>query len=170
MVARLKYALPVIHIAVAAFLRHQSKQWITLTRHMDMPGPGPPERVLAFISLPVTVLRGIWWRAFYVYWPDWIFVTTLVVLWYWVGSEIESRFARRTPFAISAQLARVAVDALLTASSLWFIFFNRVHDMSWFPLWYFVPALVFLLAWIFVPPFLLCADLFAIVRTKRVSL
>jgi hypothetical protein len=150
---KLEYALPVTQVAVAVFLRHQSELWITLTRHMDMPGPGAAASVLALINLPITVLRGVWWRAFDVYWPDWIFVAMLAVFWYWVGREIESRLARRTPLAIKAQLARIAVDNLLTASSLLFIFFGRA-DFRWFPWWYFVPALVFSLFWVFVPPIL----------------
>jgi hypothetical protein len=163
---KLEYALPVTQVAVAVFLRHQSELWITLTRRMDMPGPGAAAIVLDLINLPIAVLRGVWWRAFDVYWPDWIFVAMLAVFWYWVGRGIESRLTRRTPLAIKAQLARIAVDALLTVSSLLFIFFGRA-DIRSYPGWYVVPAVVFSLVWIFVPPFLLCSDLFSIGRRKR---
>jgi hypothetical protein len=166
---KFEYTLPVTQVAVAVFLWRQTELWRALTRHMDMPGPGAAARVLDLINLPIAVLRGVWWRAFDVYRPDWIFVAMLAVFWYWVGREIESRLARRTPLAIKAQLARIAVDALLTVSSLLFVFFGSA-DFRWFPWWYFVPAVVFSLVWIFVPPFLLCFDLFSIVRPRKMSL
>ena len=130
-----------------------------------MPGPGAAATVLSLINLPITVIRGMWWRAFDVYWPDWIFVALLAAFWYWLGQEIEFRFVGRTPLALKEQLTRFAVDALLTVPGLFFILWGKA-DFRWFPWWYFIPAVVFSLAWVFVPPIVLCCDLFLIARVR----
>lgn len=83
-----------------------------------MPGPGAAATLLALINLPVALVRGIWFRSFDVFWSDWIYVIALVVFWYWAGREIESRLDRRTQVAIKSPLVRIAIDLLLTASSV----------------------------------------------------
>jgi hypothetical protein len=164
---KLKYLLPVAQVTVAVFLLHQYELWVMLTRHLDMPGPGAAATLLALINLPIAVLRGFWFRSFDVYWPDWVFVAAVAVFWYWAGREIESRLDR-TPLAIKSQLACIAVDMLLTVSSLSFVLSGRT-DFRWFPWSYFVPAFVFSLVWIFVPPVLLCSDLLSIMRALVVG-
>lgn len=164
---RLKYPLLVAQVSVAMFLRHQPELWMTLTKHDDMPGPGVAATLLALINLPLALLRSFWFRSFDVFWPDWFFVAAIPVFWYWIGREIELRLATRTPFAIESQLARIAVDLLLTGASLFFALYSHT-DLRSFPLPYFVPALAFSLVWILVPPFFLCSDFLSMVRRKTV--
>lgn len=165
---RLKYVLPVTQSAIAIFLLYQKQLWILMTRNADMPGPGPAATLLTLINVPVEFVRGVWFRTYHVFWPDWIFVLTCAMFWYWVGGEVESRTVeRRTPVNIRSQLAKIAIDVLLVVSSVSF-FFPGLHDFRWFPWSYFIPSLAFSLFWFFGPLVLLGYDLFSMARRKSV--
>jgi hypothetical protein len=160
---KLKYLLPLTQIVVAIFLLHQYQRWMILTRHDDMPGPGPAANLLGLINLPVALLRGVSFRSFDLDWPDWIFVVVLAILWYWLGREIESRLDRRRQATIGRQLVRIATDVLLTVCSAGLVFWGHYELLS-LPWSYFAPSVVFLLFWVFVPPLLLGYDLYSVAR------
>lgn len=166
---RFKYALPVAQIAIAVFLLHQCQLWIIMTRRDDMPGPGPAAALLALINVPVALLRGVWFRSFDRFWPDWIFVVALAIFWSWVGREIESRLDRRMQVTIKSQLARLVTDVLLTVSGVSLIWLGHIEFRS-FPWPYFIPSLLFSWFWIFGPPVLLGYDLFPLARRQRMNL
>ncbi len=139
---KLKYLFPAVQSTVAIFLLHQYQLWMVLTRHADMPGPGPAAILLSIINLPAAAIRGIWFRSFDVFWPDWIFVVALALFWYWAGREIALRIEQRTRDTIKLRLARIAIDVLLTAQSVWFILESNT-DFRWFPRLYCCSAAIY---------------------------
>jgi hypothetical protein len=110
---KLKYALPLVQMALALALRVSSQLWYrAMGRIQDMPGPFPPSQLLVSVNAPVALPLSFLYRHM-IGWYDAAFFAAIGALWYWVALNICSWRERRVVCMFTWKPLRLMGDLVL---------------------------------------------------------
>ena len=155
---RLKYALPILQMALAAIFLRLSFLWDVAARGNDSPGKHPAFILLACLNLPVALfLRPILDLPLPALWDNAMYAAGIGIFWYWVARRVQRYKERRTLFLFAWAPLRVTIDLFLIgigAFLLWSLIENArsyphngrlsPDNLGW---WWFIPTLACLLFW-----------------------
>jgi hypothetical protein len=127
---RLKYALPLVQVGLAAGLFMWDAFWYrVVARHMDMPGTSPAFKLLVSINAPLALPRAFVFRHLPGWWDPVTFIVAIGLFWYWVGMNIVSWRERRIAYLFSWRPLRLLADALFIGVGVFWIVvcWNEIH-------------------------------------------
>lgn len=120
---KLKYALPVVQMALALALLQWNSVWDRAAQRIcDMPKDSPAFHFLLSLNAPVALVQALWNALIYGsglrLWPalilEWAAITaTIGLFWHWVALNIHSWRSRRTVVLFRRRPVRLACDLLL---------------------------------------------------------
>ena len=116
MCVKLKYALPLAQMGLAAALARCHHVWEIATRYDDMPGPSPALRLLHSIDWPVLLVPG--YRIMPFPWSGVTVVAVTGLLWYWVALTLNEFRQRRQVLMFTRVPLRIAGDLFLIVSGV----------------------------------------------------
>ena len=112
--AKLKYALPLAQIGLAAALLRCHHVWQIAVRFQDMPGPSPAGRLLHSMDWPVLLVPR--YRIMPVPWDGMTLVAVTGLFWYWVALNLSEFPKRRRVVMFEWVPLRIAGDLFLIVS------------------------------------------------------
>jgi hypothetical protein len=116
---KLKYALPLVQMALAVGLLRWSEAWFeAVMRVSDSPGLCPAFRLLIAISAPVGLPRLLWSRFLPGSWDYPILIAAVGLLWFWVALNVDSWRQGRAVCMFSRTPLRIAGDILLIVTGI----------------------------------------------------
>jgi hypothetical protein len=113
---KLKYALPLAQMGLAAALARCHHVWEIATRYDDMPGPSPAFRLLHSIDWAVLLVPG--YRRMPFPWSGVTVVAVTGLLWYWVALNLSELHQGRRVVMFKRVPLRIAGDLLLIVSGV----------------------------------------------------
>jgi hypothetical protein len=114
--ARLRFALPVLQMALAVCLLWWAEVWFRrVGRFDDMPGPAPAFTLCISINAPIALARAAWFRHLSTLWDNVTLVLAVGILWYWVALNVESWRRDHTVLMFHWAPLRLVSDLLLIA-------------------------------------------------------
>jgi hypothetical protein len=109
---RLKYALPIAQMGLAAALWWCANRWQLAATAMQGPS-SPAFDLLLIISWPVVPVRMLWfWHTPYL-WDEVASIASIGMFWYWVALNIETLRERGMVLMFKWAPLRIAGDLLL---------------------------------------------------------
>ncbi len=128
---KLKYALPLVQMALALALLVWSQLWSrAMMRTQDMPGPSPAFTLLVSLNAPVALPRTFWFRYLPDRWDDVTFIVAIGLLWYWVALNVQSWRQQRMAYTFSRTPLRLTCDFVLISVGIFWGFTSWSETVS----------------------------------------
>jgi hypothetical protein len=162
---RLKYALPLVQMALAIALIWESRRELAAVQFHA--GTTPSFSLLVLINPPPTWLRGVWFNYVDNPWFDVvIFVASIGVFWYLIGLSADYWPKRNTLLLFTRKPLRVTADLALIALGPYFVWLVESVDVAHLPWQWKAPAWASVFCWLLGPAFIFGRDLIDCIRHK----
>jgi hypothetical protein len=158
---RLKYALPLAQMALAAALLWQFRREVGQPPKSGYPLPALD--LLLLINPPLAILSRVWVSYVGTLWSDATQVALVGAFWWLVGLILDSW---QRIFLLTRKPLRVAADLALIVLGPYFVWFVGRVDVAHMPLQWQAPALASVFCWLLGPAFIFGRDLIRCIRRK----
>jgi hypothetical protein len=124
---KLKYALPLVQMALAVGLLRWSHLWYrSQAKISDMPGPAPAFTLLMSINASLALVRGFIYRYLPGYWDGAILIVVIGLFWYWIALDILRWRERRSVVMFAWHSLRIRISPMAEGCSRYVLFYVLV--------------------------------------------